>query len=363
MGVELVLEGLRKRFPGQSVDALAIDLHVPRGARLAVIGPSGAGKTTLLRIVAGLETPTSGDVRFDGASVAQTPPWRRNVSMLGQDAVLLPHRRVSANVALGVNQRVLPLNQELLELLDLGPLWSRWPDQLSGGQRQRVALAQAVSRTPDVLLLDEPFARLEPATRRELRLALQELIARTGSTALLVTHDWAEALAFGELIAVLDAGRVLQVGSAGEIYHRPVHREVARLVGDPPMNVLELDALRAAVSDERGHPQGGGSMWDGWESRAAALGVRPERVVFQTDNPSTALWRWPGRVDHLEPRGDAFLARVRVGNQRVWLQAASAAAARVGAGCVLGIDRRDLVWFDATGRRIDDETSPTNASC
>ncbi len=215
-----------------------VDLEIESGLLTALVGPSGCGKTTLLRAIAGFEVPASGTVRLGGELVAGpgcwVPPEERHVGMVFQDGALFPHLNVWENLCYGV--RRLADGEEraraALELVHLSHLRERMPDELSGGQQQRVALARALAPAPRLVLLDEPFAGLDASLKQKVREEVRGILREAGISAILVTHDQEEALSVAQRVAVMHGGRVLQTGSAEEVYHRPASLEVARFIGD-----------------------------------------------------------------------------------------------------------------------------------
>ncbi len=244
MNDALVVRGVRASYGSNEV-LHGIDLTVPAGAVLAVVGPSGSGKTTLLRCIGGFEFPTTGEVLIDGSSVCGetwVPPHKRSIGYVSQDGALFPHLSVGANVGFGLPraERTPDRIADLLEIVNLAPdLAKRRPDQLSGGQQQRVSLARALARRPAVMLLDEPFSALDTHLRESTRDLVGEVLRSAGVTTLLVTHDQEEALAFADLVAVLEAGELRQVGAPQVVYERPSDLATARLLG----STLELDAV------------------------------------------------------------------------------------------------------------------------
>ena len=243
----LQTQDLSKSF-GPVQAAWDVSLSVARGETLALLGPSGCGKSTVLRCVAGLEKPDFGRVYIGGQDVTQWPPEARNVGLVFQDYALFPHLNVLGNVAYGPRMRGKPRAQaeararEALALARVGELERRLPAQLSGGQQQRVALARALATDSPLLLLDEPLSNLDERLRAELRADLRELFAQVASGVLLVTHDQREALALAGRVAVMRAGRLVQQGTAAEVFERPATAWVAQFLGWA--NIL---------------PQGGGS--------------------------------------------------------------------------------------------------------
>ncbi len=253
------LSGVTKSFG--TVEAVRdLSLELRRGTILALLGPSGCGKTTALRILAGFESPDTGEVEIAGRLVAgrgvNVPPEKRRVGMVFQDYALFPHLSVAKNVAYGLknvsrgkrrNARVA----EVLGLTRLEGLEDRMPHELSGGQQQRVALARALAPEPAVVLLDEPFSNLDAALRVELRSEMREILCTAGGTAIFVTHDQAEALSFADEVAVMFGGTIVQVAPPEELYHFPATREVAEFVGEANFvpGTAEDGRLKCALGD------------------------------------------------------------------------------------------------------------------
>ena len=235
----LVLEGVSKRY-GAVAALEGVGLTVAPGSRTAVVGPSGSGKTTLLRLVAGFEAPDSGRITLDGALLADgsaaMPAHRRRVGIVAQDGALFPHLSIAENIGFGLRRGDAGRGGRiaaLMEMVELDPsLLARRPDQLSGGQQQRVALARAMACQPRLLLLDEPFSALDTALRASTRRAVADVLGRAGITALLVTHDQAEAMSFADQVAVMRAGRLVQVGSPQALYAHPTDPATAEFLGD-----------------------------------------------------------------------------------------------------------------------------------
>ena len=272
----LQVSGIEVRFGDQPV-LHDIDLRVQAGTTTAIVGPSGSGKTSLLRVIAGFLTPEHGKVRLHGADVTDVPAHRRSIGLVAQDGALFPHLDVAGNIAFGL-PRGMPRRErhrrvvELLELVSLtGDHASRRPDQLSGGQRQRVALARALARQPEMILLDEPFSALDAGLRESTRQAIREILRITGTTTILVTHDQDEALSFADQVAVLQDGRLRQIGAPEEVYTRPCDVETAQFLGDAVLLPGQLtDSTAAQLTGELpGHRTGqAGAVW----SAATPLG-------------------------------------------------------------------------------------------
>jgi multiple sugar transport system ATP-binding protein len=237
-----------KSFDGSNaVDA--VDLLVKEGEFLVFLGPSGSGKTTLLRMIAGLEAPTSGDILIGGRVVTQMPPRARNIAMVFQSYALYPHMSVFKNIAFPLEAQGMHREEARKKvewaagLFGIQRLLARKPRQLSGGERQRVALARAVVREPVVFLLDEPLSNLDAKLRTSARDELQQFQRRLGTTTIYVTHDQVEAMGLGDRIAVLNNGRIHQLGTPQQVYDDPADIFVATFIGAPPMNLVESETI------------------------------------------------------------------------------------------------------------------------
>lgn len=253
----IVLEDVKKSFPatGHSVAAVAnVSLTIADREWLSIVGPSGSGKTTLLRLIAGLETPEQGRIRFDDQNVTHQSPQARDVAMVFQSHALFPHFTAFENIAFGLKLRGVDREEiarqvrETAELLGVGHCLDRSPARLSGGERQRVALGRALIRQPKILLLDEPFANLDEPLRVQLLAELAALRPRLATTLIWVTHNQAEALALGDRVAVLRKGALQQVGPPREVHDQPANHFVAGFIGSPAMNLFH-----GTVAQREGH--------------------------------------------------------------------------------------------------------------
>jgi iron(III) transport system ATP-binding protein len=265
------LDRVSKRF-GTLEAVTDASLAVTRGEFLAVLGPSGCGKTTMLRMIAGFETPDGGTVAVDGNCVAGpggwVPPERRQVGMVFQDYALFPHLSVADNVGYGLPRRNRAGRvAEVLDLVGLAGLQQRRPHELSGGQQQRVALARALAPEPTTVLLDEPWSNIDPLLRGAMRDDIARILRTAGVTAMLVTHDQEEAFSLADRIAVMDSGRIIQVGTPEDMYYRPTTRRVAEFVG-----ATNFVAAGSRIGDSTVEEPGAGDVL-----------VRPELVGLTID--------------------------------------------------------------------------------
>ena len=239
-----------KRYGEIGAAVAGVSFDAPRGALVALLGPSGCGKTTTLRLIAGLETPNAGSIWLEGRKVAGdgawVPPEARRVGMVFQDGALFPHLTVAQNIAFPLQTRNSQTRvEELLALVGMMGYGARYPHQLSGGQQQRVALARALAPEPSVVLLDEPFSRLDASLRVSLREDVRAIVKRSGATTLFVTHDQEEALSIADRVVVMFDGKAVQAGTPQEIYTRPATRAVATFVGDANLLPGHADGLVA----------------------------------------------------------------------------------------------------------------------
>ncbi len=263
MAVTVEVRDLKKHFHGGAVPAVdGVDLATREGEYLVLLGPSGCGKTTLLRTIAGLEEPTQGEVLIGGNVVNGLPPRVRQIAMVFQSYALYPHKTVLENIAFPLKADKLGKEERrgkatwAAELLGIGHLLSRKPRHLSGGERQRVALARALVREPSVFLLDEPLSNLDAKLRAVARHELKQFQQRIGTTTIYVTHDQAEAMGLGDRIAVMDQGRLRQIGSPRDVYADPADTFVATFLGSPPMNLVHSDDHIVGFRPENFLPSG-----------------------------------------------------------------------------------------------------------
>jgi len=310
-GADLELRGIRKEFPGfTAIEEL--DLHIPSGEFFALLGPSGCGKTTTLRIIAGLEEPTNGQVLIGGQDVTYTKPHERPVNTVFQSYALFPHMTILENVAFGLRRRKVadPIAKatEALNLVELAHVGERRPQQLSGGQQQRVALARALVNRPSLLLLDEPLGALDLKLRRQMQIELKAIQMEVGLTFLHVTHDQEEAMDMADTVAVMNRGRIEQMGAPEALYERPKTAFVAKFLGQSNIFVGEIadssgDSLSISVAGSRiSVPKNRAEKQAG----KIAIGVRPEKAEFHRSEPVASSERnilGPGTIKDIRFTG------------------------------------------------------------
>jgi iron(III) transport system ATP-binding protein len=313
--MQLRLEGVSKTFEGiHALEDISIAAEAPEF--VCLLGPSGCGKTTLLRLIAGLTTPDTGRICLDGADLSHTPARERGFGIVFQAYSLFPNMTVAANIGYGLRIRgeaaasIAARVAELLELIQLPHLADRYPWQLSGGQQQRVALARAVAVEPKLLLLDEPLSALDAKVRVELRAEIRALQKRLGILTIMVTHDQEEALTLADRIVCVEKGRVAQVGTPQDLYHRPVSRFVADFMGIS--NLIDVETAQAfapvLLADRR--PDSGGIACVRPEDivlTPAGSGARIKTVQF-LGNISRLTLDWPGGELIVEQPGETTLA-------------------------------------------------------
>jgi len=321
------IEGLGKSF-GDFAAVDGVDLEIYKGEIFSILGASGCGKTTLLRMLAGLETPSAGRILIEGTDVTELPPYERPVNMMFQSYALFPHMTVERNVGYGLVREGVPSAEvrervaEMLSLLQLTPLARSKPAQISGGQSQRVALARALIKRPKVLLLDEPLAALDKKLREHTQFELVNVQYRLGVTFIVVTHDQEEAMTLSTRIAVMEAGRFVQIGTPGEIYENPCNRFVADFIGN--INLLEgvvesyengdalihCEEIGARIPAQTPVPLAPGSR--------VCVALRPEKILISKEPPpGNDRLTLPGVVFDLAYFGKLSLYRVRLAGGKI----------------------------------------------
>ncbi len=349
------LVGVEKVYPNGHVAARGLDLDIADGEFMVLVGPSGCGKSTALRMIAGLETPTAGQVFIGERDVTAVPPQDRDIAMVFQSYALYPHMTVRENLAFGLRMRgaaapaIAERVRAVAQALGLDAVLERKPSQLSGGQRQRVALGRAMVRDPQVFLFDEPLSNLDAKLRVETRAELARLHRRLQATIVYVTHDQEEALTLGGRVTVMRDGLIEQVGPPMEVYRRPASIFVGGFVGSPAMNFFPSGRLLP-------YPRSSAAADPG----PVTLGVRPHDLAIVPAGTGDA----DARVDVVEPRGSELLVHLRLegdsDDAEVRVVASPETDVPVDAVVGLRCDRQRLHWFDTrSGKRI---TPPASAS-
>ena len=357
------IEGLTRRF-GSVTAVDHVDLDVPDGDFLVLLGPSGCGKSTLLRMLAGLTPPSAGRILLDQRDITTTPPRDRDLAMVFQSYALYPHLTVARNIGFPLRARHRPRAEiaarveSVTRALGLGELLHRRPRELSGGQRQRVALARALVRDPGAFLLDEPLSNLDATLRTATRAELTELHRRLGSTFVHVTHDQVEAMTMATRIAVLNGGRLEQVGTPAQVYDEPASVFVAGFLGSPAMGLVparieSVDGALHALAADVDVPLG---LHDpGHSTRDVVLGVRAEHLAISdpaaAPAPGAALLR--GTVRLVENLGSEEVAHCLVGDSRLPVRGSRPLGLAAGDPVTLTTTADRVHLFDrAGGRRL-----------
>jgi sn-glycerol 3-phosphate transport system ATP-binding protein len=350
----LDIQGVQKAF-GQTQVLHGIDLAVRDGEMVVIVGASGCGKSTLLRIVAGLETPTGGQVLIDGRDVTPLEPADRDIAMVFQTYALYPHMSVFDNMAYGLKIRGLPKAeivarvQEAADLLSIGQLLDRKPRQLSGGQRQRVAMGRAIVRHPKLFLFDEPLSNLDARLRVQMRAEIRRLQKRLAVTSLFVTHDQVEAMTLGDRLVVMHEGRAAQVGTPMDVWSKPADTYVASFIGSPAMNLLPARLAEGGAAARLAD----GTIWrfadgarPGDDGREVTIGIRPEHLVPNgTDGLALS-------VELAEPLGSETVVHGRLADGTALT--ARVAGATAADSLRVSPDAAALHVFDAaSGRRLE----------
>ena len=358
----LSLHSVKKRF-GDTEVITGVDLKVEEGEFVVFVGPSGCGKSTLLRMIAGLETTSSGCIEIGGADVTHVDPAKRGMGMVFQNYALYPHMTVAANMGFPLEMAGLPQAEidakvaEASRVLHLEPYLQRKPRELSGGQRQRVAIGRAIVRQPGVFLFDEPLSNLDAELRVQMRIEIARLHQQLGATMIYVTHDQVEAMTLASRIVVLRAGRIEQVGSPLELYHNPANSFVGGFIGSPRMNFvkariirrtdegIELSAPATGLAKLIAQPRGA-SPGEGIE---VTLGIRPEHFVAAKGSDATLA----GQISVVERLGGVTYVHASLGDgTMITVETRDDKGFGEGADARFGIDGSKVFMFDADGQRI-----------
>ena len=363
---EVKLQNVSKVFPGGTIAVDQLSLTVVDGEFLVLVGPSGCGKSTVLRIVAGLEDATDGDVFIGGEMVNNLPPKERDIAMVFQNYALYPHMTVDENLSFALRLRHMPKDaakQRVLEtaqVLGIEDYLSRKPKALSGGQRQRVAMGRAIVREPRVFLMDEPLSNLDAKLRVSMRAELTRLHQRYRTTTMYVTHDQVEAMTLGDRIAVLDKGRLQQVGTPDELYFRPANVFVAGFMGSPSMNLAKAEVLDSdgLVLEVAGHrwPVVRRPELTSYTGRGVIVGLRPDAFTWPPAPDGPSLTATALAVESLGNEkhvvfgvGDAVPSHAVAveGDASLWTAKVSPQCpVGIGEELILGVDVDQAYYFD-----------------
>jgi multiple sugar transport system ATP-binding protein len=353
----VVYENVSKRYAGNVLAVDNLNLTVANGEMMVFLGPSGCGKTTSLRMLAGLETITSGTIRIGDTVVNELPPRARNIAMVFQSYALYSHLSVFDNLAYPLRVRkwrraeVDRRVREVAQMVQISELLERKPREISGGQRQRVALGRAIIREPSVFLMDEPLSNLDAKLRLHMRGELKRFQRDLETTTIYVTHDQAEAMTLADRVAIMSKGVLQQVGPPREVYRNPANMFVAGFLGSPPMNFLKLEVGRNGDQMELSSANVRLQIGQEWASQILAngrvehvvLGVRPEHVhVSLTPVPGAIQ----GEVFVVEDLGNELLLDMRVDGQPVVARLSGIDEPAIGDPVWLGFDQKDVHIFD-----------------
>jgi sn-glycerol 3-phosphate transport system ATP-binding protein len=341
------LNDVKKVYAGGVEAVKGVSISIPDKALCVLVGPSGCGKSTLLRMIAGLETISAGTCSFGGKVVNEIGPTERDIAMVFQNYALYPHMNVYDNMAYGLRNRGTPKGEidsrvrDTARTLELEHLLDRRPRQLSGGQRQRVAMGRAIVRNPQVFLFDEPLSNLDAKLRGQMRVEIKNLQRALGVTSVYVTHDQLEAMTLADLLVVMNAGEVEQLGAPLDIYEKPASTFVASFIGAPPMNLLALKGGVFADGSKVPLPLPAG---------AAMLGFRPEDAVVANDHIGGL--RVEGLVEGVEPVGAESFLHCTTGGSRIVVRVAGRSLIQVADKLTITAPLNKLHWYDGAGKRI-----------
>ncbi|MFB8793068.1 MAG: ABC transporter ATP-binding protein [Microcoleus sp.] len=331
--LDVELRKVFKVFNGETA-VRGVDLEIHQGEFFSILGPSGCGKTTTLRLIAGFETPSAGELMIRGQSMTNTPAYRRPVNTVFQSYALFGHMNVWDNIAFGLrikklgNAEIEERVREVLQLVKMESFANRFPGQMSGGQQQRVALARALVNRPAVLLLDEPLGALDLKLRKQMQLELSNLHQELGLTFVMVTHDQEEAMSLSDRIAVMNEGRIEQIGSPEEIYECPQTAFVADFIGDTNLfagNVESIDRSTVTVRTPAGLKivVQQSDMWNGITGDSVVVSVRPEKVYLNLYQPEVSVNCFEGRLKNIMYMGTHvhYVVELTTGDQMTVRQA------------------------------------------
>jgi multiple sugar transport system ATP-binding protein len=371
----LSIRNLTKRY-GNLTALENFSLEIDSGEFMVLLGPSGCGKTTVLRCIAGLTDVSSGEIFIGDELVNKLPPKDRDVAMVFQNYSLYPHMNVYDNIAFPLKMRKTGKNQindrvqEIASLLNINSLLKRRPKEISGGQMQRVALGRALVREPKIFLMDEPLSNLDAKLRTEMRIEIKKLQKKVAITTLYITHDQAEAMSMADNVAVMEAGKMLQLGAPEKVYNEPANQFVGSFIGNPPMNFLKFRVVRDESmflkldngdldkNDKKSmvHPPSVlSTIIDKTREENIVLGIRPKDITVLRNNEGFDGLKLKGEVTYIELFGDDSVAELKLGQESLKI---SNVASRIddlsiGKEASLGIKYDKINLFTSSGERID----------
>ena len=357
MGLDI--KGLTKTFDGPDGDEIVavddLNISIEEGEFVVIVGPSGCGKSTTLRCIAGLETPSSGQITLDEEDITYTKPQHRDIAMVFQNYALYPHLNVRRNIGFGLKNRTSLSEEEIDEqveeiadMMDISELLDKNPADLSGGQQQRVATGRAIVRDPEVFLFDEPLSNLDAKLRKHMRTEIARLQNQFGTTSIYVTHDQAEAMTMADRIAVMNDGELQQIGSPTDIYNNPINQFVASFIGEPSMNFfdinhvdgrIESDQFTLEISDETSKLLP--------DERELTMGIRPENIKLENDG-------FDMKLEVFEELGSTNLLHLSFGGKNTWVvETDPEVKFDVGDTVTVQFNENDLYFFDDyTGKTL-----------
>lgn len=372
--IELI--GVRKDY-GKTRALKGIDLVIEDKEFLVLFGPAGAGKTTMLKLIAGIEMPTQGYIKINGEIVNRVEAAKRNVAMVFENYALYPNMTVYDNIAFPLRSKLYKETEDVIKekvlhvtkIMRIDQLLERLPSQISNGQKQRVALGRSLVRTPNLYLMDEPLAHLDAKMRHFMRAELKEMQSVFNTTTLYVTHDYMEALSLGDRIAIIDEGTIVQIGTGKDIYNRPVDEFVARLVGEPEINILpavlhrENGALyvRLLGAELPVPPAGQGAMLREYDGNSVDFAIRAQHVRYCFEKPDGPCVR--GKVYSFEPIGNKAILIVDVDGTQIRITAPNVLNAEINTEIYLTFKMEKSLFFSADEKRLIAFAAPeqTNA--
>lgn len=370
----LSIRNLTKRY-GNLTALENFSLEIDSGEFMVLLGPSGCGKTTVLRCIAGLTDISSGEIYIGDELVNKLPPKDRDVAMVFQNYSLYPHMNVYDNIAFPLKMRKTDKNQindrvqEIASLLNINNLLKRRPKEISGGQMQRVALGRALVREPKIFLMDEPLSNLDAKLRTEMRIEIKKLQKKVAITTLYITHDQAEAMSMADNVAIMEAGKMLQLGSPQKVYNEPANQFVGSFIGNPPMNFLKFKVVRDESmflkldngdfdkNDKKSMvqlPAVLSTIIDKTREENIVLGIRPKDIIVLRNNEGFDGLKLKGEVTYIELFGDDSVAELKLGQESLKISnvASSIDDLSIGKEASLGIKFDKINLFTSSGERI-----------